>query len=258
MDISIHRPLAGPDDYFFAHGFRLNHFNPQAPCGARRVDGGTVMATLLFQSTGPLRGPTQELITYLQTLFISIHRPLAGPDLCVTKLRCMIFYFNPQAPCGARHKKHRFCDAFADFNPQAPCGARPSDEIGYVYPDIFQSTGPLRGPTVLQRDEQTTVLFQSTGPLRGPTMLPVTIIITPLVFQSTGPLRGPTHQWLPSACPVLISIHRPLAGPDGITPNIQIGTVISIHRPLAGPDRQRVSAQIPQTISIHRPLAGPD
>ena len=34
----------------------------------------------------------------------------------------------------------------------------------------------------------------------------------------------------------MISIHRPLAGPDVLAPKLENARMISIHRPLAGPD----------------------
>ena len=79
---------------------------------------------------------------------ISIHRPLAGPDTSQRPLR----------------RVHN------DFNPQAPCGARPTYCARIYLLFQFQSTGPLRGPTLTNCMSPSGSIFQSTGPLRGPTM----------------------------------------------------------------------------------------
>ena len=82
--------------------------------------------------------------------------------------------------------------------------------------------------------------FQSTGPLRGPTMRRAMARRGCRLFQSTGPLRGPTPATRRGGALFPISIHRPLAGPDSTAVQDQDSERnISIHRPLAGPDRAR-------------------
>ena len=91
MIISIHRSLAGPDwtstatsrqpEHFNPQvpcGTRLGHrlmdglktqnFNPQVPCGTRLLPSMTKMTSQQFQSTGPLRDPTEVGTTELDTL----------------------------------------------------------------------------------------------------------------------------------------------------------------------------------------------
>ena len=101
--ISTHAPLAGRDT-FQARLFRhLQHFNPRAPCGARRYNRKGVYCSTIFQPTRPLRGATairltnsRGKITFQPTrplrgathrhrpsctiLDISTHAPLAGRD----------------------------------------------------------------------------------------------------------------------------------------------------------------------------------
>ena len=56
--ISIHAPLAGRDYFFGLQLYICRHFNPRAPCGARRYSGGGTTSGSGFQSTRPLRGAT--------------------------------------------------------------------------------------------------------------------------------------------------------------------------------------------------------
>ena len=106
---------------------------------------------------------------------------------------------------------------FKDFNPQVPCGTRQgvAGHTAGIY--AFQSTGPLRDPTILSGWNPRTAMG----------------------FQSTGPLRDPTRGFLPRRERFSISIHRSLAGPDRRCQLCRFALVISIHRSLAGPDRSQ-------------------
>ena len=148
-------------------------------------------------------------------------------------------HFNPQVPCGTRPDWHRSAPRARYFNPQVPCGTRRSLSSCVSTQEIFQSTGPLRDPTI------------------GTTV----IVSAPTLFQSTGPLRDPTVERTERRTVTVISIHRSLAGPDPVRPSsfsapqhfnpqVPCGTrrkvltgltnrrKISIHRSLAGPDRE--------------------
>ena len=57
---------------------------------------------------------------------ISIHAPRAGSD------------GNPVSAG----------DGHSDFNPRSPCGERHLDDVSGVYPELFQSTLPVRGATL--------------------------------------------------------------------------------------------------------------
>ena len=123
-------------------------FNPRAPCGARRGDicrcvgivdisthaplaGRDVVRLNLFsflmrfQPTRPLRGATIRSTTAPKTIRISTHAPLAGRDAEKEKRIRVSRYFNPRAPCGARH--------YTRGNKAKPF--------------LFQPTRPLRGAT---------------------------------------------------------------------------------------------------------------
>ena len=78
---------------------------------------------------------------------ISIHAPLAGSDSIVTS-----------GPFWG-----------ADFNPRSPCGERLEGANGPLHLQIFQSTLPLRGATLVLILLVMCLKFQSTLPLRGAT-----------------------------------------------------------------------------------------
>ena len=165
-----------------------------------------------------MRDPTRQTAVLLQFHLISIHRSLAGPDLCRSCRQWTPSYFNPQVPCGTRPLSSLCSLLSIYFNPQVPCGTRRQADPLPDKAKIFQSTGPLRDPTHLFRFFRTASRFQSTGPLRDPTILwllshsvtifqstgplrdptPFKISKDPeMLFQSTGPLRDPTIRWIP-------------------------------------------------------------
>ena len=122
----------------------------------------------------------------------------------------------------------------------------------------FQSTRPSWGAT--------STLYQSSNFHR---------------FQSTRPSWGATIHYMYTYWGILISIHAPLAGRDGKSPDVLAECAISIHAPLAGRDRTCHSLRalpvdfnpraprgarlmdiggtvVGCVISIHAPLAGRD
>ena len=110
--ISIHAPLAGRDNGRRRAVRPHRHFNPRAPCGARRLSAISLVSPSLFQSTRPLRGATQ-----LKSLK-GVRQDAAG------------------AGAKGRH-----------FNPRTPCGVRPTGATMTASDLSFQSTHPLRGAT---------------------------------------------------------------------------------------------------------------
>ena len=59
-DISIHAPRAGRDLYPMPDLLKFRHFNPRAPCGARRNQRLESELLAPFQSTRPVRGATNH------------------------------------------------------------------------------------------------------------------------------------------------------------------------------------------------------
>ena len=125
LSISIHAPRAGRDYIDLTTNKKEDqHFNPRAPCGARllcigrgdRVDG--------FQSTRPVRGATDCNNFVTCELDISIHAPRAGRDgafLAPPYVRIISIH----APRAGRDPFQVFVDPVeVYFNPRAPCGAR--------------------------------------------------------------------------------------------------------------------------------------
>ena len=100
--ISIHRSLAGPDCISPAMMRCSTYFNPQVPCGTRHQLAHCFIGVSEFQSTGPLRDPTNAITKVSEITAISIHRSLAGPDRSSHRGSRADGNFNPQVPCGTR------------------------------------------------------------------------------------------------------------------------------------------------------------
>ena len=152
----------------------------QAFQSTRPLRGATIQpktncrAPKRFQSTRPLRGATQ----YRRGGFVPVARfqstrPLRGATTSAAPSPGRTAYFNPRAPCGARHplcatKKGRF--------------------------QAFQSTRPLRGATAGRvRGEGMTMAFQSTRPLRGATACPWGLPSSTSYFNPRAPCGARRH-----------------------------------------------------------------
>ena len=99
-----------------------------------------------FQSTLPMRGATNPLITLdwgnlisihaphagsdvsdssiNQVDNISIHAPHAGSDASLSICSCKYTHFNPRSPCGERRCWRFARPLLCHFNPRSPCGER--------------------------------------------------------------------------------------------------------------------------------------
>ena len=190
-DVSIHAPHAGRDARKSDSQLGGRSFNPRAPCGARRVTGfsqrpaksfnprapcgarhkrgGDGFFYLKFQSTRPMRGATQWILSQLVVCWfqstrpmrgatwttlvvhyikvVSIHAPHAGRDLRTACVRVFL-RVSIHAPHAGRDltsqwsSTRRVC-----FNPRAPCGARLHRWGWNERRQAFQSTRPMRGAT---------------------------------------------------------------------------------------------------------------
>ena len=78
--ISIHAPRVGRDRDLLAVSSVRRHFNPRAPCGARRIEDISKHHALLFQSTRPVWGATCAVCHVPLRQRISIHAPRVGRD----------------------------------------------------------------------------------------------------------------------------------------------------------------------------------
>ncbi len=141
------RPVRGETAGRYAFRQHRWHFNPLAPCGARRRTcrqshrrrrisihspragrdewiPGAAIPTPKFQSTRPVRGETQELEAAGYLVRISIHSPRAGrdPDVKICRLADLISIHSPRAGRDGTPSAPRWGAGY--FNPLAPCGAR--------------------------------------------------------------------------------------------------------------------------------------
>ena len=171
--ISIHAPRVGRDRCWSAQTSRPRHFNPRAPCGARRAAEGEAGQWNLFQSTRPVWGATDFARQITAENVISIHAPRVGRDVSAGRPSGTSPYFNPRAPCGARPSmpslssravkfqstrpvwgatrgRHPSGRCPGHFNPRAPCGAR-LRALHHATPNAeFQSTRPVWGATTIE------------------------------------------------------------------------------------------------------------
>ena len=170
---------------------------------------------VIFQSTRPMRGATQESEgKALQTM-----------------------NFNPRAPCGARPRPPTDPIRHQYFNPRAPCGARLTRYSSRLRATEFQSTRPMRGATAWMplpeppkeisihaphagRDPngtQNAALYIDFNPRApcGARLNSADFSGHSTSFQSTRPMRGATIGTGYVVIIIGISIHAPHAGRDG-------------------------------------------
>ena len=144
-----------------------------------------------------------------------------------------------------------------DFNPRAPCGARLVSVKFFVVPNIFQSTCPLRGTTLVVGHAIHAGIISIHVPLAGHDDVDFGAHVVRIHFNPRAPC-GARPQ--PSSRPFSgrISIHVPLAGHDDLGHRHSGHIAISIHVPLAGHDGDYALFAGGNIISIHVPLAGHD
>ena len=174
MGLSFAAPLAGCDSPARPSPTRRRHFNPRAPCGARRV------WTRRRRRSVPDFNP----------------RAPCGARPIPARVCCRPAYFNPRAPCGARRHCYLALPSSCHFNPRAPCGARRWCYVEELSNGYFNP----RAPCGARRSTQT--LDRGYAPIYA------------RQFQSTRPLRGATKHHPDVGRRRLISIHAPLAGRD--------------------------------------------
>ncbi len=214
-------------------------FNPRAPCGARLASFESAAAIWSFQSTRPVRGATHLPVLRGRRRHVSIHAPRAGRDPARTGASRPQARFNPRAPCGARRRQVVQQVVVVEVSIHAPRAGRDvtanDEDVAHV---AFQSTRPVRGATRRHHRQAPGGRFQSTRPVRGATFH-LREPRSTSEFQSTRPVRGATRPRSPPGCRrrsfnprapcgarrlgdhhealgVLVSIHAPRAGRDGV------------------------------------------
>ena len=192
-----------------------------------------------FQSTLPARGATPVHRILQMVSYISIHAPCTGSDVLVCDSAADNFHFNPRSLHGERRYTGQCSHRPSNhFNPRSLHGERPKIFTFRIAQILFQSTLPARGATQKSTKPAAEITtFQSTLPARGATTLRM-LGYAATTFQSTLPARGATgwtdcakgngsfQSTLPARGAtgegqlrqefVIISIHAPCTGSDGI------------------------------------------
>ena len=212
--ISIHAPRAGRDTRPFAASPPPVHFNPRAPCGARRSCAACGRISSVFQSTRPVRGAT-TIQGNGQTVVCSFQstRPVRGATLHSSKLENMTIFQSTRPVRGATLICWP-CVLNLSISIHAPRAGRD---------DCFQSSGffkcisihaPRAGRDNLLPEQLTAKgNFNPRAPCGARHDL-FAMLSETITFQSTRPVRGATIRGILSRAPVDISIHAPRAGRD--------------------------------------------
>ena len=190
---------------------------PHAPCGARRKITGLDKMKIEI-SIRSLRVGRDKQTSHVRNIVFEFQstRPAWGETAAAAASPASRVYFNPLAPCGARHPR-RLCwsclqhisihspsvgrdatlpsalPASINFNPLAPCGARPVSMANIARGTPFQSTRPVWG--------ETDCLF---------------VRVPCCAISIHSPRVGRDADRLILACAVIISIHSPRVGRDVI------------------------------------------
>ena len=169
--ISIRAPRAGRDLSQNTYRRYWIHFNPRAPCGARRMLIKVGLYIVQFQSARPVRGATCLKHIPATSAGISIRAPRAGRD-----------------------PGQDFLRRTGRISIRAPRAGRDFKLTDIDYSGVgFQSARPVRGATAQRRQGVPIVaLFQSARPVRGATIPAAVNAHRNLIFQSARPVRGAT------------------------------------------------------------------
>ena len=127
-----------------------DRFNPRTPCGARRRSRTASATTGRISTHAPLAGRDVHLSALIRSAFwISTHAPLAGRDVDAGGVEGRTINISTHAPLAGRDRyQQQDQRARQYFNPRAPCGARHDDSTTEKpWTDKFQPTRPLRGAT---------------------------------------------------------------------------------------------------------------
>ena len=195
--ISIHSPRVGRDSPATLDGRVYRHFNPLAPCGARREELG--------QPAGAVR--------------ISIHSPRVGRDIPHMLPFLPQSYFNPLAPCGARRRSRDFERLHQYFNPLAPCGARRQG-----YRELTRRSISIHSPRVGRdgRRQALSLFYRDFNPLApcGARQPWDAVLIGVIRISIHSPRVGRDIGGVARYGFLGISIHSPRVGRDPICTNL--------------------------------------
>ena len=174
---------------------------------------------MLFQSTRPMRGATNEQ----------------------WGCKWISHYFNPRAPCGARLKRRSIIRTKLTFQSTRPMrGATMRSKSSGSPLAIFQSTRPMRGATIMDWFGDTFFIISIHAPHAGRDRAACMAGISTYIFQSTRPMRGATRRLAKSSGKIsAFQSTRPMRGATAISAALDELEAISIHAPHAGRDSRR-------------------
>ena len=234
------------------------HFNPRAPCGARRDSIMSGIKHYKFQSTRPVWGATWYIMRSKSLIPISIHAPRVGRDLICPKFISADYRFQSTRPVwGATARWQLHTAESVDFNPRAPCGARLRTVPLMMYSRTFQSTRPVWGATFEAGERAGVVRFQSTRPVWGATRLALHHA-PPDRFQSTRPVWGATIYKFGITYILPFQSTRPVWGATGYCVTIRAIIGFQSTRPVWGATNALSPKNSLISISIHAPRVGRD
>ena len=177
--------------------------------------------------------------------------------------------FNPRSPCGERRGTTSMDRDSKYFNPRSPCGERPfslslpsyslmisihapragsdaGSDLDKRMTEIFQSTLPVRGATLVIQLVYTTLRISIHAPRAGSDTTEIDIAVRAMLFQSTPPVRGATMFNISTIrCSWNFNPRPPCGGRRCISAYCNWEAEISIHAPRAGGDSFPATPRLP-------------
>ena len=236
-NISTHAPLAGRDEKAERRQRRWKHFNPRAPCGARREVKNEKIRERYFNPRAPCGARLPRLQLCRRAGQISTHAPLAGHDDRSVGVLLGVVVFQPTRPLRGTTFSRSGLYRETAISTHAPLAGHDSSEARLCRPSRISTHAPLAGHD--WRPDSSATEFRNNFNPRAPCGARLQVsrpFSFPYPFQPTRPLRGATDDLLADAVPNEISTHAPLAGRDRGFCNIYRYKQISTHAPLAGRD----------------------
>ena len=154
-DISIHAPRVGSDCHRLQCTLAHRHFNPRSPCGERPPSLGHSPKLCIISIHAPRVGSDfRPMFNRRLETIISIHAPRVGSDIpqLVCKASDFISIHAPRV--GSDLDLSSCCSYRKDFNPRSPCGERLAAAREATRKNLFQSTLPVWGATVVSTNVQ--------------------------------------------------------------------------------------------------------
>ena len=257
--ISTHAPLAGRDAKVKSSMRNNLHFNPRAPCGARRSRRGhgddgrdfnprapcgarrsattpCEWMTAYFNPRAPCGARQRFTAAQAGVNQISTHAPLAGRDRYQQQDQRARQYFNPRAPCGARPRSTSGRCGHEKISTHAPLAGRDFDrENELLAPTRISTHAPLAGRDKLSPDVYRYIKYFNPRAPCGARRNLNHRFRAQLLFQPTRPLRGATLQDISVSPFKIFQPTRPLRGATSVSADSpQAVMVFQPTRPLRG------------------------